>query len=418
MRSARGDLMLNRLNLSLRGVLWRQFKEFWWVYLLAMGAMFLTHCFQVELPFIAQRLGEMVLDSRVGEIPYAKYFLIALAIIFFRTASRILFFWPARVLQGNLQEELTMRIEQSPPWRYRSYSPGQIYQHLVIDLMNVRAFVGFGVLQVGNILVAVTVLLPRLADFNHHLLMAFIPLVVCTLILFLATSFTQKFYREMTDIQGDVQNFIIETYEGKKTIKNFQAERSFLYLFERECRRELRAFFKADLGPTLSAPLTILGVGLTFLWGANIIYEEKLGNTALILFSGFVFLLQGPLIFTAWIGVVSSRTLGSWQRIKKLLENLERKSPEEVAIEQLNKEEEHFNLNLWGQKSSFPFRRHRWNVIAGETGAGKSTLLEYYATLLKSQGKSISYVAQAPYLYNDTIQSNIFLGKKPRSAGN
>ena len=306
-----------------------------------------------------------------------------------------------------------MKIEQSSPWRYQSYSAGQIYQHLVTDMMNMRGFIGFGLLQVGNVIIAVGVLVPRLVEFNQRLLIAFLPLLVCMLLFFVVTSFTQKFYRKMIDIQGDVQNFIIESYEGKKTIKNFQAEQSFLQLFERGCQRELRVFFKGAIGPAVSIPLTKLGVGVTFLWGGHIIYTENLGSTTLILFSGFVFLFQGPLMFASWIGVVISRTFGSWCRIKGLQRDLQTKSQEEVAIEQLNKGKEHFTLNLWEKRPSFSFRANRWNVVVGETGAGKSTVLKYYATLLTSQGKSISYVAQEPYLYSDTIQSNIFLGRIP-----
>ena len=84
--------MLNRLDLSLGGVVLRQAREFWWVYLLALAAMFFTHRLQVELPFIAQELGELVIANKVQKIPYTSYFLIALGIIFFRTSSRALFF--------------------------------------------------------------------------------------------------------------------------------------------------------------------------------------------------------------------------------------------------------------------------------------------------------------------------------------
>ncbi|MCY4644324.1 MAG: ABC transporter ATP-binding protein [Bacteriovoracales bacterium] len=405
--------MGDRLDQSLGRLVLRQFKEFWWVYLLALTAMFFTHFFQVELPFIAKELGELVLGGQMEKISYGTYFLIALGIIFFRTSSRALFFWPARVLQGKLQEELMGKIEQSSPWRYRSYSSGQIYQLLVNDLMNMRAFIGFALLQVGNIVIAVSILVPRLADFNSKLLLAFTPIIVCMGIFFLLTSYSQKFYKRMVDIQGDVQNFIIETYEGKKSIKNFQAEDSFIQLFEGECRKELGFFFKGAMGPVFSIPLMRLGIGLTFLWGAYIIYSEKLGSTSLILFSGFVFLFQGPLMFTSWIGVVFSRTFGSWQRIKKMVKTLQTESLEEKNIHRLNEGQKHFNMVLWEKKSSFLFHPQGLNVISGETGAGKSTLLLHYATRLKSEGRNISYVAQQPYLYSDTVSSNIFLGREP-----
>ena len=406
--------MLDRLNLSLGKVVLRQVREFWWVYLLALGAMFCTHRFQVELPFVAKELGELVLASRMQEIPYAQYLLIALGIVFFRTLSRVFFFWPARVLQGNLQEELAMHLEQAPPWRYQSYSSGQIYQCLVTDIMNMRGFIGFGLLQVGNIIIAMGILVPRLVEFNPQLLVAFLPLLICMIIFFLVTTFSQKFYRKMMDLQGDVQNFIIESYQGKKTVKNFQAESSFGQLFERRCQRELQTFFKTAMGSAVSIPLAKLGVGLTFLWGAGIIYREDLGSTALILFSGFVFLFQGPLMFASWVGVVISRTVGSWQRIKEMVRDLQRESREEARVVAANpsREDRHCHLPFWEGQLSLPFHPHSWNVIVGETGVGKTTLLKRYATLLSARGEKISYVAQEPYLYSDTVQNNIFLGRR------
>ena len=405
--------MSNLSGSSLGALLVRLAREYWWVYLSALLGIFFTHLLQVELPFIAKQLGELVLADKTEDIPYFRYLLIALGIIMFRTSSRVLFFWPARVLQGRLMEEITVRLEQCPPWRYQSYSTGQLYQHLVNDIVSVRAFIGFGLLHVGNTLIAIAVLAPRLAEFNEHLLIAFFPLVVGGLTLFLMTFYTQKFYREMSHIQGEVQNLIVETYKGKRTIKNFQAEKAFFKLFEWECRRELHAFFKGAMGGVVALPLMKLGVGLSFLWGAYIIYVEQLGATTLILFSGFVFLLQGPMMFASWVGIVTGRALASWRRIKSLLKDLEVTSQEEISIEELNRKKKHFNLNMWGQEVSFPFHINRWNVIVGDTGSGKSILLKYYATLLKSQGRGISYVAQENHLYNDTIQNNLFLGKDP-----
>ena len=402
--------MLNRLELPLGALILRQAREFWWIYLLALTAIFFSHRLQVELPFMARDLGEIVLSKRFQDIPYTWYFLIALGIIFFRTLSRILFFWPARVFQGKLQEELTIRLEQAPPWRYQYYPPGQLYQCLIPDMVSIRSFIGFGLLQLGNTIIALAVIIPRLLDFDRHLLVAFTPLAICLLGIIAITTFSQQFYRQMMDLQGDVQSFIMESYQGKKTIKNFQAEGPFLELFEQRCQAELRAFFKGSVGMTGAIPLVRVGVGMAFLWGSAIIYQEDLGNTSLILFSGFVFLLQTPLTFFSWLGTVASRSFGSWQRVKQLVQDLETTSPEETSTTKLNHQQQNFHLNLWEKPAQFPFQGGQWNVVIGKTGAGKSYLLERYATLLKSRKTPMSYVAQEPHLYNDTISNNLFLG--------
>ena len=53
----------------------------------------------------------------------------------------------------------------------------------------------------------------------------------------------------------------------------------------------------------------------------------------------------------------------------------------------------------------------RWSVFIGETGSGKSYILSRLATALILKGHKISMVQQEPYLFNDTIAGNIFLGR-------
>ena len=48
----------------------------------------------------------------------------------------------------------------------------------------------------------------------------------------------------------------------------------------------------------------------------------------------------------------------------------------------------------------------------GKTGCGKSHILTELADILTLKGSKIAYVAQTPYLYNDTMFNNIFLGQK------
>lgn len=410
--------MLSRFDQSLPRMLLRQGREYWWVYLVGLLGVFCTHRLQSELPFIAKNLSELVLADRLEEIPYKQYCLIALGIVLIRTISRNLFFWPARVLQGNLQEEIVMKMEQSPSWRYQSYSSGQIFQHIYMDIMHLRALVSFGVLQMASFTVAIFVLLPRLISFNEKLAIALTPLLVCTMIFFFIISKTHKYYLKMSQLQGDVQNTIIESYEGKRSIKNFQAERSFIQLFKEGCYRELDAFFKGGVGSAVSLPLVRLGVGLSFLWGSYIIYDNNLGSTSLIFFSGFVFLFQGPLMYLSWVGVVISRSIGSWKRVKKLLDQIKEPSCEELEIKSLNQEKSMcewrpFQINLWGHRSSLLFRQNLWNVIVGDTGAGKTTILEHCAFLFKDQGHHVAYVAQEPHLYNTSVRNNIFLGRDP-----
>jgi ABC-type multidrug transport system fused ATPase/permease subunit len=391
-----------------------QLLRFWHLYLFALISMFLTHWLQSEIPFYAKELGDLVVAKKLDEIPLQIYFYLAIGIIIFRTLSRALFFYPARVLQGWNMEEMISRLENANPARYDEYSPGQLYQIMQIDIQNIRAFVGFALLQVGNVIIAFSVLFPKLIKFEQKLVVAFVPMFVAVFIFVLITSYTQKYFKLIVDYQGDVQNFIIETYEGKKSIKNFHAEASFFQLFENVCMRELKVFFRATMGPATAIPLIKVGMGITFIWGAAIIFEQNLGSTSIILFSGFVFLFLSPLMFISWIGAVAARVWGSWQRIKDLLQKIDSQSHVEKEIEVLNKQKRGaIQLPLWDGVSRIELSDDKWLVLVGSTGAGKSTLLQNLSSYMRQNDVLVSFVGQEPYLYNDKIVSNLFLGRSP-----
>ena len=409
--------MKNRLNRSLGGLLGHQFLEFWPYYLGALICLYGTHWIQSHLPFLAKELADIV-ETGAEKIETWKFFALAIGIIIFRTSSRLLFFYPARVLQKDLRVEILEKLEAVSPTRYRHHSDGQLFQVLQMDMEQLRALVGFALLQVGNIVVAMIVLVPKIIGFNERLIIALSPLVVAFVLFTIIVSRNRTFYRKTQDLQGEVQNVIIESYSGKKTIKNYHAEDSFISWFKDYSWKELWYFYRAGIGVGISLPLLPLGIGLSLVWGGHIIFQEGLGASSLILFSGFIFLFLEPIMFLSWIGVVFARSYGSWQRIKILVDDISKESDEEKglkelnAIENFNKGKVKATVKFWDGLLELVPPRGSWSVVVGKTGCGKSTVLTQLADILSLREESISYVAQDPYLYNDTIQNNIFLGQE------
>ena len=403
-----------RLDRTLWELIYKQAFEYWPYYLGALICLFATHWIQSYLPAMAKELAELV-EKSTGEFNTSTFVYLAIGIIIFRTSSRLLFFYPARVMQRDLRVELLDRLEKVSPLRYFSFNDGQLFQILQMDMEQLRALIGFALLQVGNIVVALIVLVPKLMGHNASLVYALSPLFIAFALFTIIVSRNRVYYRKMQDLQGEVQNIIIETYAGKKTIKNFHSEESFVDWFKTYSWKELSNFYRAGLGIGISIPLLPLGIGISLLWGAHIIHSQGLGASTLILFSGFVFLFIEPMMFLSWIGVVISRTIGSWKRIKELVEALNVESLAEKDLMQLNY---HADKNspvtfpFWEQFLDLDIRANRWSVFIGKTGVGKSHALTQLATVLKMRGENISYVSQHPYLYNDTVLGNIFLGQE------
>lgn len=399
--------------LDFTGLLWSQLKEFKVYYFFGVIALILTHKIQSELPFMAKELADYVARDS-SELRPSLFFLCALGIIVFRTASRILFFYPARLLQKFLRSELLEKVESSTPQRFRHLNSGQLFQYLSGDIDQIRALIGFVGLQGANFLIAFFILVPKMVAFNAQLLLALIPMLGAFIIFTVVVSQNRKYFKLTQDMQGEVQNLIIESYTGKKTIKNFHSEASFLKLFSELSLKELYYFYRSSLGISVSLPLITLGVGLSMLWGAHIIKANDLGATTLILFSGFIFLFMEPMGYLSWIGVVVSRSHASWGRLKDLDSTLTTEIEAENQLKGLNLDiaDNTYQLPFWDHSLSVNFKPLAWNVLIAKTGHGKSEVLLKLAEVLRQKKREISLVAQDPYIFNDTMERNIFLGKK------
>lgn len=345
------------------------------------------------------------------------FLLIAAGIVVFRTSSRLLFFYPARVQQKYLKVELLNRLEHAHPSRYQNYNAGQLYQIMHNDLNQMRGLIGFGILQIGNVIIASAVLLPKLYAFNSELLICVLPLLFSTIVFSIVSAIFIPYRKKAMDLQGEVQNFLMESFNGKKSIKNYQAENKFIHKFQQKCKSELQVFFKVSMGFAFAMPLIRLGFGASLLWGAYLVRSLDLGASSLILLSGFLFLFLEPLAYLSWIGVVIGQTAAAWKRIKGLVDFLSVSTEIEDKILRDNPPKPrggfpiHVVMPFWNNKIGHTFERPKWSVLVGATGVGKSTLLYHAADIFRLKGFSVSVVSQEPYLYNDTIANNIFLAR-------
>lgn len=383
------------------------FKEFFLYYLGAITCLTLLNFFQSELPSLAKKMGDLAQAGRLSELSLGYFFLLALAILFFRTLSRLLFFLPARVQQKYLRNECIWRLSHTPPKQYKDYSSGQIFQTIYNDLNRLRGFVGFACLQLANMLIALFIFLPKIREVHPDLIYAYSPFLGGMLIFSVVLTFFARYEKRGADLQGDLQNFIMESYSGSGTIKNFQSQEFFIKNFARLSWRELELFFKASLGRIFSMPLMRACLGASFLWGAYIVQNRDLGASTLVFFTGFLFLLYEPLMFFSWIGVISSNAWASWRRIREFISFT---AKEEIEKPYKKPSTLPFEVSFWGRNQSFHFDTEKSYGLCGKTGSGKSFFLLELAEEIHRRRISYSLVFQEPYLYNGTLGSNLFLG--------
>ena len=285
----RRDLLGSFVRLS-----WGQILLFWPYYLLSCAFLFATHSIQSELPFLVKTMADMVENPATPSVGVADLLQIAVGVIVFRSLSRVLMFYPARVRERDLRVQILRLLERASPIRYRNYDDGAIFQILGKDVEEIRTFLGFAFLQIGNISIALFVLVPKLMSFDPRLAWGLLPLAPIFLIFSVVVGGNYKYYKKIQEHQGDTQNFIVESYNGKKTIKNFQVEKSFMDIFHQYSVKDIGLFYKAGLRTAFSIPLIPLGLGLSLVCGAAIIYYYDMEASSFVLFSGMAFLFLEP----------------------------------------------------------------------------------------------------------------------------
>ncbi len=395
--------------------------EFKWFYLGAFLCLYLLQVLQSEIPQKIRTLTEELSGQGINQASVFIFLGLAVGILIFRTFSRLLFFYPARVQQKLIRMELLELLEAAPPSRYSDRPQGQIFQILFDDINNLRAFVGFGLLQIGNLLIAAWVLIPKLNQTDAYLWPAFSPLFASVFLFTAVTFINQKYFKKMMDKKGEVQQYIIESYEAKQTIKNFHREENFIHGFVRVSAEELKLFFKSSVGFAFTGPYVKLGLGASLMWAALLIRRSGGTTSDLVFFSGFLYLFLEPVMFLSWVAVVVSQGFAAWRRVKDLHHLLVKPSaPEEQlahAEPEVSPASVAVTLDFWGRPLRLIAPRGSWTVLVGETGCGKSHLLSNFASCLILAGEKVSMVQQEPYLFNDTLAENLFLGVTPDKVG-
>ncbi len=356
---------------------------------------------------------KQVLGAFEGHVAFQwKCFSLALAVIVIRTFSRYFFFLPARYLQKNLKVELTTLIEKAHPSRYKTYSHGDLFQILQNDMENLRAFIGFALLQLGNFFLAMIILFPRVGDLPLSLRWALIPLFIMVGVFSLFMSQIQKGYRQASEKQGVTQQIFMESYEGKKTLQTYSAEQYFEHIFDKQSHDEMNTYFQTSLKQQLAFPCLMFGFSLSFLGACYLVYDQHLHVSDLVLFSGLLYLFQEPLMFFSWVWSVFSRARGSWNRLKTLEKQLIEKKEVEGTLKE-NDKVLVLEIPFYDHQLSLRFDLPLSGIkcFVGPTGVGKTWCLEKIADLLDHHGKKVRTVFQSPYLFNDTIEKNIFLGR-------
>ncbi len=370
------------------------------------------------------------------------------AVVVVRTLSRVLFFNPGRDVEYRIRRDLFSNLLHLPPAFYATQNRGDIISRASSDITWVRALIGFGGLQSINLAFALSLTLWKMGSISWVLTgITLAPIVLGTIIVQGSIRSWYPMMKKNQEYLADISEHVLESLNGVTTIQGFQAAPAFI----RELKQRNQTWFdnniQLKLVQSTILPLVALAgatsVFLLLYFGAPLLENGTLtvGNIAT-----FIALLAALVPYMRSLGWM----LSTWQSGRAAADRVL-----ELLDAEPNHPEGDNGVRLPGQVVptikvdglSFaypddPETKILTNVslelpagqtlgVFGKTGSGKSTLLRVLSRMYAPERgmvtvdgvdicdldiygwrQKLSTVPQRPFLFSDSVRSNIALGDK------
>jgi ATP-binding cassette subfamily B multidrug efflux pump len=425
-------------------------KYRWW-YTGGIIFLILTVWISVTIPGFIQKTIDLISEGRAGnEAEFHRNVLfivgLALVLILVRTLSRILIFFPARLIERQLKGDMFQKLASFGKEYYDKNSTGNIISRVNNDINGVRMITGFGILQIGNILLSLSLTPYKMWQLSPMLtLYTVIPIIVVFVIVRIGMVVMVKNTRARMNTLQKLSGKIISFLSGNSVIKSYN-----IYDHaEKEVQKENLNYYDATLKiswvrsfmlPLLSNLGQILKIIIFFVGGMYVI-NGKFTIGELTEYIAYATLLSHPVMGLGWVLTVFQQGFVGISSIQTIMDRKGEDDEREKLLEsekvELFKDGIHVkNLNYTyhnGEKPvlkdiSFSIQPGQVVGITGKVGSGKTTLIqclngylrpekgqvffgEKDAFFLRSEDirSVVNTVSQEVFLFSDSIENNIGL---------
>ena len=360
-----------------------------------------------------------------------------------RILSRVWIFNAARAAEYDLRSDLFGHLMTLSPAYYRDHPTGDVMSRLTNDVQTVRAMWGFGVVSLGNAILAfVSVLGVMMVTDPVVTLWAILPF---PLIYIVGQAMSRRMFKSQRAVQeklGALSSRLQEDLGAIQVIKTYGLEEvrrtGFVAGSETLLKENMEAAkVRIQLGPILNT-LAALGMATLILFGGRAYIQGDMTKGEIVAFSGYLARLVWPTLTLGFMLALVQRGRVSWQRLSQLSET--RPDIPDGAGPPLPASELPAHVEIKGlsirigdrtllDTIDVELRPGTITAIVGRTGAGKSTLVDAMCRLidipagtvfvdgvdvttlpLASLRAQIGYAPQEAFLFSTTIADNIAMG--------
>lgn len=298
---------------------------YWHWYLLGLVTLYLTNWLAVEIPLhMAQAIDSLATDTDVVRQQALLIAGMGLAVIAVRTLSRVAFFTPGRLVEFTLKNDLFDRMTKLQPRFYATVGAGDIISRATNDITYLRALVGFGGLQVVNVVLALSLTGRKMLQLSPRLtLLTLIPIAIGLILvqfgILALHSMTRRSQRQLSTLSDTILSML----HGVQTIQDFNAQPAFLGLFDGHNRALVRTNVQMSwLRSTVLPVLGVMGSSCIYVLlavGGPMALSGEISVGTLVAFVTFIAQLIWPLMSLGWLLSVFQRGMNSLERIDELL---------------------------------------------------------------------------------------------------
>jgi ATP-binding cassette, subfamily B, multidrug efflux pump len=359
-----------------------------------------------------------------------------------RTASRLLFFTPGRLVEAEVKRDLFERLLRQQPAFLAQWPTGDLVSRMTSDTTMVRLLAGFAAMGIINTTVALTLtgiqmfrLSPELAAWMMLPMAAGFAVTL---------GFVNRLFLVMRRLQeqaASLSDHALSSYRGVAVVQSFGAQEAFEERFEHHNRAYLattleRANLRIVIGPTLSLAASV-NVFLLLFIGGPLTARGELTVGELVAFTTLVGYLIFPLRGLSFIISIYKQSTAALERIHAvLLPEIDRPDLPGALAPPAGAP----HIQVQGLSFAYPeapdqpvLRDISLDVpagstlgILGATGSGKTTLLRLIARLynppegtvrvddqdirsldLDAWRRQLAFVPQKAFLFSERVRDNI-----------
>lgn len=436
---------------------WRKYASaFRLHYLFGIGFLVATNALAVAIPgFVQSAVDALTTGTQRGVDDASSWALCIIAaglgIVIVRTLSRTLFFNPGRTIEFTMKNDLFDRLLILPRAFYDTMRPGEIISRGTNDSNWMRVLVGFGTLQLFNVVFTLIITLAQMLHADLVLTLACVgPLLLAALVLRKAVAAMFKSVQALNVEVANLSNQILESYNAISVLQSFGAlSGARAHVGETNHRiqslgQELNRIRSWSL-PIVSV-IGNLCVVIVLYVGGQRVQSGHLTIGQLAAFTVYVNLLVGAMTGLGWLVNAVQRGYLSLGRLYDVIDAPLAAPATHTTLPA--PDPRGYGLQIRGLDFAYPTAGDKLTLrglnldlrpgetlgVFGQTGSGKSTLLQVLARVydppkgtvflhgldglngfdlrdlpVEAWRREVAYVPQEAFLFSTTLRENVAL---------